>query len=151
MLQTVTGLERRAVIIKTMGADMVVVDISKFFHSVIQGDIRLEIEKVGAFVFQGVEVSLHRGVIVRIASFAHALCHMDRRTEVNKGLGGKLGALVTVEDEFSFQRGLRIQSFLQGANGKVAGDMAVGDAGDEAAVMQIDDSAVVSYLTVFQK
>ena len=99
-LQAVAGMEGSAVIVKTMGADMIVVDVSKFFHSAIQDIIRVEIKKVGAFVFQGVEISLHRGVIVRIASFAHALCHMTRCTEVNKGLGGKLGALVTVQDEF---------------------------------------------------
>ena len=76
---------------------------------------------------------------------------MDRRAEINKCLGGKLGTLVTVQEEFPFQRRLRIQSLLQGTYGKLAGDMAVGDAGDHAAVIQVDDGAVVSYLAVFQE
>lgn len=145
------GLEGSSVTVKSMGADMVVVDVSKFFHSVIQSVIRMEIKEVGAFVFQSVEVSLHRGIIIRTASFAHALCHMDRLTEINKGLGGKLGSLITVQDEFSLQRGVSIQSFLQGTYGQIAGDMAVGDGGDHAAVIQVDNGAVVSYLAVFQE
>ena len=46
------GLERSTVIVKTMGADMVVVDVSKFFDSIIQGVIHVEIKKDGAFVFR---------------------------------------------------------------------------------------------------
>ena len=60
---------------------MVLRDISKFFHRLIQCLLRLEIVQIDAFIFQCVEMPFHRGVVVWTSYFTHALDHMDRFTE----------------------------------------------------------------------
>lgn len=52
-----------------MWAYMVVGDISKFFHGLIQFIFRSEFIKVCAFVFQRVEVPFHWRIVVRISGF----------------------------------------------------------------------------------
>lgn len=46
---------------------------------------------------------------------------------------------------------LGIQSLPQGADRQVTGDLTVRYAGNHAAVIEVDDSAVVSYISIFQE
>lgn len=60
---------------------MVVSDVSEFLHCAVQFFFRPEPMQVGAFILQGVEVSLHRRIVVWVSGFAHALSHVDRFAE----------------------------------------------------------------------
>ena len=75
-----------AVSIITVGTDMVIRDISKFFHRMIQRFLCLELVQIDAFIFQCVEIPFHRGVVVWTSCSAHTLAHMDRFTELYEGL-----------------------------------------------------------------
>ena len=50
---------------------MVVSDVSEFLHCAVQFFFRPEPMQVGAFILQGVEVSLHRRIVVWVSGFAH--------------------------------------------------------------------------------
>ena len=71
-----------AVAVIAVRAYMIVGNIGEFLHSLVQFIFRLKLIQIGAFVFQGVEVPLHRCIVVWISGFAHALDHMGRFAEL---------------------------------------------------------------------
>lgn len=123
---------------------MVIMDISKFLHCLIKGFLCPELIQIRAFIFQSVEISFHRRVVIRASRLTHALRHMDGFTKFHKRLGCILRALIAVERQISLDCRLRIQGFLQRADRQIAGDPAVGNAGDHAPVMQIYNGANVA-------
>lgn len=68
---------RGTVSVKTMRTDMIIIDIRKFFHCLAERFLGLKLIQICTFVFQRVEISLHRCVVIRISCFAHALSHRD--------------------------------------------------------------------------
>ena len=116
---------------------MVVSDISEFIHRAAQFFFRPEPIQVGAFIFQGVEISLHRRIVVWVSGFAHALSHVDGFAELCKSLRCILASLVAVQDQAVLCRMLRIQRFPQDANSQVSGDVPVRYAGHHAPVSYI--------------
>lgn len=60
--------------IKTMGTHMIVVNICKFFYDPIKCFFRCKFIKIRAFIFQCVEISPHRCIIIRAACFTHFWC-----------------------------------------------------------------------------
>ena len=130
---------------------MVVSNISKFLHSLVQFIFRPEFIDVGTFVLQGVEVPLHWRIVVWIPGFAHALGHMDGSAELYESLRCILAPLVAVQDQASLCQMLGIQRLLQGAHGQVAGDVPVRYAGHHAPVIEVYDGAVVPDVPVLQE
>lgn len=82
---------------------MIITDTGKFFYALIECFFCLELIQISTFIFQSVEISLHRRVVIWVSRLAHALRHMDRFAELYKCLGCVLGTLVTVQDQFFFQ------------------------------------------------
>lgn len=130
---------------------MVIRDISKFFHHLIQRLLCLEIVQFDAFIFQCVKISFHRSVVVRAPCFAHALAHMDRFTEFHKCLWRILGTLIAVENQFFSDLRLCFQSFPQSSDGKAAGNLAVCHTCNDALVIQVNYAANEAHFSVFQK
>ena len=93
----ISVLIRCTVSIKAMGAGMVIVDIRKFLHGLIERFLCLEPIQIGAFIFQGIKVFLHWCIVIWISHSAHALCHMDEFAEFHKCPGCILGTLVAVQ------------------------------------------------------
>ena len=56
-----------------------------------------------------------------------------------------------MQDQVSFDSWLRIQCLLQGSDSKVAGNVPICDACDNAPVMQVDNAAVIPYVMILQK
>ena len=143
--------EWRPVPIVGMGAHMVVSGISEFLHSLVQLLLRTEFIEVGALVLQGIEVPLHWRIVVWIPGFAHALGHMDGSAELYESLRCILAPLVAVQDQAAVCRTLGFQCFLQRADRKFAGDMAVRYARHHAPVMEVYDGTVIAHIPIFQK
>ena len=68
-----------------VGTDMVIRDISEFFHCLIQRLLCLKLIQMNAFIFQCVEIPFHRGIVVWTSCFAHALAHMSGFAEFHEG------------------------------------------------------------------
>ncbi len=134
-----------------MGAQMVVSDVSEFLHCAVQFFFRPEPMQVGAFILQGVEVSLHRRIVVWVSGFAHALSHVDRFAELYKSLRCILAPLVAVQDQAILCRMLVIQRLAQGADSQVAGDVPIRYAGHHAPVIKVYDSTVISDISILQE
>ena len=130
---------------------MVVSDVSEFLHCAVQFFFRPEPMQVGAFILQGVEVSLHRRIVVWVSGFAHALSHVDRFAELYKSLRCILAPLVAVQDQGILCRMLVIQRLAQGADSQVAGDVPIRYAGHHAPVIKVYDSTVISDLSILQE
>ena len=127
---------------------MVIADIGEFFYALAERFFCLKLIQIGAFVFQRIEIPLHRRVIIWLSRLTHALRHMDGFAEFHICLWCILGTLITVQDQFPFQCRLWIQRFLQCTDCKVTGDLAVRDTGNNTPVMQFKDGAVISYFMI---
>lgn len=130
---------------------MVVGNIGKFLYGLVQFIFRPKFIEVGTFVLQGVEVPFHRGIVVWVSGFAHALGHMDGFAEFYKSLRCVLAPLVAVQDQTARRRMLGIQGLPQGADGQVAGDVPVRYAGHHAPVIEVYDGAVVPDISILQE
>ena len=49
---------------------MVIADICKFFHRLTECYLGSELVQIGAFIFQGVEISFHRSIVSLIKSYS---------------------------------------------------------------------------------
>lgn len=134
-----------------MGTDVVIGDVSELLHCPVHVFLRLKIIEAGAFVLQGVEVPLHRGVIVGVSSLAHALCDMDAFTKLRESFRSILAALVAVQDQISFFQMLGIQCFLQGTDCQIAGDEPICYTGHHAPVVEVQDLTVVTHSPIAQE
>ena len=65
---------------------MIVIGICKILYSAVERFLRLKPEKISTFVFERVEVALHRRVVVWTAGSAHALSNMNGFAVINKRL-----------------------------------------------------------------
>ena len=65
---------------------MVASDTGEFLHCLVHLIFRPEFIQIGAFVFQGVEISFHRRIVIWVSRFAHALGHARGFTEFHKYL-----------------------------------------------------------------
>ena len=130
-------LIRHQVSIKTVGTHMVIFHICKFLNCLIQGFYCFIFIQIGQLIFLSVEISFHRGIVIRVSGFAHTLCNMYRLAEFHKFPGCKLAALVRMQEQFPFYRRLPVQCLLQCPDCKAACHMAVCYAGNNTPVMQI--------------
>ena len=80
-------------------AYMVIGNISKFLHSLVQFLFPSEFIELGTFVLQGVETLLHWRIVVWIFGFAHALGQMDGFAEIYENFRCILVSLIAVQDQ----------------------------------------------------
>ncbi len=65
---------------------MVIADIYKFLHCLVESFFCPEFIQIDAFVFQSVKVPLHWCIVIRASGLAHALRYMDGFTELHERL-----------------------------------------------------------------
>ena len=102
----------RTVTVGAMRAYMIVVDIGKFLHCLVEFFLCFELIQICAFILQCIEVTLHRCIVIGITCFAHTLRHIHWLAKISKCLRCILWALIGMQDQFSFDSWLRIQCFL---------------------------------------
>ena len=130
---------------------MIIGNICELLHCLVQTFLRLELIQVDTLILQCVEVAFHRGIVIRISGFAHALRDMSCFAEFDECFGCVLCALVTMQDQLTFACRLWIQCFLQGTYRQATGDVPVSNTGNHAPVMKVYDAAVVPYFMIFQE
>lgn len=84
------GFKGSFVSIIGMRADMIIGNIGKFLHCLIQTFFCLEFIQIDAFILQCIEITFHRCIVIWISGFAHALCYMDRFAEFDECPGSVL-------------------------------------------------------------
>lgn len=135
-------LIRGTVSLKAMWTNMVICVICKFLYCPVKRFFCMKFVQFYAFIFLRVKLPLHRRIIVRISSFAHALGYMGGFTEFYKRFWCVLGTLIAVQDQSVFNLWLCIQWFLQRTDRKVAANAAIGYAGNNTPVMQVNNVGV---------
>ena len=78
---------------------MVVCGISKMFHSAVERLLILILVKINFFVLQRIEIALHRGVIIRASSLAHALRQVMFFAKVGNRLRCVRAALIAMKNQ----------------------------------------------------
>ena len=107
---------------------------------------------IDKFAFQSVEITLHRSVVVRTPGTAHALGYIVVGAVVGEFLRGVLGTLVAVEYHAVFQHPwVLIYCCFKCLFSKLCRNMSAMYACDNAAVIQVDNRAVVSHTAVCQR
>lgn len=76
-----------SITIITVWTNMIIINVCKFFYLLIECFLCCKLIQICAFILQGIEVTLHRCIVVRIPCFAHALCHIYRFAEFGKCFG----------------------------------------------------------------
>jgi len=76
-----------SITIITVWTNMIIINVCKFFYLLIECFLCCKLIQICAFILQGIEVTLHRCIVVRISCFAHALCHIYRFAEFGKCFG----------------------------------------------------------------
>ncbi len=130
---------------------MVVSHVRIFLHRLAKLFLAAELVQARALVLERVEVTFHGRVVVRAPRPAHALGNVHGLAELDEGLRRVLAPLVAVQDQTLATDPLGFERLPQGADGEAAGDVPVGQAGDNAAVVQVDDRAVVADLAALQE
>ena len=130
-------------------AHIVVGNIGEFLHGLVHLFLRPKFVQIYTFVLQSVEVPLHRRNVIWISGFLHAPGHMGRFAELYESFSRILAFPVTVQDQTVVCRTLGFQCFLQRADRKFAGDMAVRYTRCYAPVMEIYDGTVIAHIPIF--
>ena len=78
---------------------MVVCGISKMFHCAIERFLISILMKINFFVLQRIEIALHRGIIIRASSLAHALRQVMFFAKVGERLRCVRAALIAMKDQ----------------------------------------------------
>lgn len=73
-----------SITIITVWTNMIIINVCKFFYLLIECFLCCKLIQICAFILQGIEITLHRCIVVRISCFAHALCHIYRFAEFGK-------------------------------------------------------------------
>lgn len=76
-----------SITIITVWTNMIIINVCKFFYLLIECLLCCKLIQICAFILQGIEITLHRCIVVRISCFAHALCHIYRFAEFGKCFG----------------------------------------------------------------
>ena len=76
-----------SITIITVWTNMIIINVCKFFYLLIECFLCCKLIQICAFILQGIEITLHRCIVVRIPCFAHALCHIYRFAEFGKCFG----------------------------------------------------------------
>ena len=82
-----------------MRSYMVVCGISKMLHCAIERFLISILMKINFFVLQRIEIALHRGVIIRASSLAHALRQIVFLAKVGERLRCVRAALIAMKNQ----------------------------------------------------
>lgn len=118
--------------------------LCKFLNCLIQDFFCFIFIQIGQLIFQSVEISFHRGIVIKISGLAHTLCYMHGFAEFYKFPGCKLAALVRMQDQFPFYCRLPVQCLSQCPDCKATCHMAICYAGNNTPVVQVQNRAVVT-------
>ena len=92
---------------------MVVFYISEMLNRIVKILLVPIVMKTNLFILESVKISLHRSVIIRIPSFAHALRDAHAFTVICEGLGCILASLIRVQNKVRAYAPLRLQGFIK--------------------------------------
>ena len=95
-----------SITIKGVGAHMIIINICEFLYSLIKCFFRSEFIQICALIFQCVEITLHRCVVIWGTCLAHALRHIYGFTEFDKCFRRILCSPVRMQDYPFFDRWL---------------------------------------------
>lgn len=123
---------------------MVVCGISKMFHSAVERLLILILVKINFFVLQRIEIALHRGVIIRASSLAHALRQVMFFAKVGKRLRCVRAALIAMKNQTFDSLSLTAECFAKRSDCQVTRHTPIRQTCDNAAVMQINNRTVIS-------
>ena len=114
---------------------MVVGGISKMFHSAVERLLILILVKINFFVLQRIEIALHRGVIIRVSSLAHALRQVMFLAKVGERLRCVRAALIAMKDQTFDSLSLTAECFAKRSDCQVTRHTPIHQTCDNAAVM----------------
>ena len=103
--------------------------------------------KIYLFIFQSIKIPFHWCIVIWIACLTHALFDFFLLTEFSKGLRCILASLITMQDNIFAYKFLIVQSFLQSLDGKIACYMTICYTGNYTFIVEIYNSAIISYIT----
>ena len=104
------------------------------------------IVQVYLFIFQSIKIPFHWSVVIWIARLTHALCDSFLLTEFSKGLWCILASLITMQNNIFANRLLTLQSFLQSPDSKIACYMTICYTCNYTSIVEIYNSAIISYI-----
>jgi len=127
---------------------LVVPEIRVFRNGVIEFLICIKSKTVNQFCLQAVEIALHRRVVIWASGAAHALLNAVLITIENKTKRSKLAPLVGMQNKALRLDFLRLQGFIHGLDSKLAGNPFPSLARNHAAVIKVNNRAVISQSTI---
>ena len=131
---------------------MVVMHIRKFFDCCIQLIICVVVMLVYQIIFQRVEISFHRCIVIRIPRFTHTLCYTKWFTVFCEFSGCVLTPLVAMQHQIAgLHSRLGFDGLLKCPFCQVSSDVFVCYACYNASIVEIDDRTVVALTSVCQK
>ena len=114
---------------------MVVCGISKMLHCAIERFLISILMKINFFVFQHIEIALHRGIIIRASSFAHALRQVMFLAKVGERLRCVRAALIAMKSQTFDFLALTTKCFAKRSDCQGTRHTPICQACDNAAVM----------------
>ena len=128
---------------------MVVCDISVFLNTSIQLVLRFVAVLMNQVILQCIEVPFHRGVIVWISGFAHALGDSHTLAVFDELIGCVLTSLIAVQDQYPFDFRLCFYRFTDGSDCRICSHMPICDACNNASIVKIHNGAVIAFFSIF--
>lgn len=120
-----------------MWTGMVVCDINVFLNVSVQFVLRFVAVLIDQVVLQCIEVPFHRGVIVWIPDFAHALGDSHTFTVFDELLWYVLTSLIAVQNQYAFDFRLWFYRFTKGSNCQICSHIPICDACNNASIVKI--------------
>ena len=114
---------------------MIVCGISKMLHCTIERFLISILMKINFFVLQRIEIALHRGIIIRASSLAHALRQVMFLAKVGERLRCVRAALIAMKNQIFDFLALTTKCFAKRLECQVTHHMPIRQACDNAAVM----------------
>ena len=130
---------------------MVILYICKILKGIIQLLFLMVIVQVYLFIFQSVKIPFHWSVVIWTSCLTHALCDSFLLAEFSKSLWCILASLITMQYNIFVDRLLTVQSFLQNPDGKIACYMTICYTCNYTSIVEIYNSAIISYITSAKK
>ena len=114
---------------------MVVCGISKMLHCAIERFLISILMKINFFVLQRIEIALHRGIIIRASSLAHALRQVMFLAKVGERLRCVRAALIAMKNQTFDFLALTTKCFAKRSECQVTRHMPIRQDCDNAAVI----------------
>ena len=131
---------------------MIVLHIRKFLDCYIEFLFCTIIVLVGKIIFQCVEISFHRSIIVRISCFTHTLGDTKFYAEFRELFGGVLTALIRMYQKLTqINSRLRVDCSCQRPLSQVSCYVSLCYACNDTSIMKVYNCAIITLATIGQK